>query len=602
MKTLYFSFLLLFLAGFNFAQNVPSYVPTNGLVGWWPFSGNAIDSSGNGNNGTVNSATLTTDRNGVANRAYSFDGVDDYINITNNVLPTTSTSNSVSLWFKTVDNDAHLLLDRSTLSNVYRTRISISNANVAAGGENGNCSGSCTCYSSNTAFSRCDWNHVVLVNNLSANTSKLYLNGVIVGTRNSFCYTNFSSPTSIGRGNSAYAPFGDAYLMGRIDDVAIWTRALSEQEILNLFQNYQPQPINTNLSQTTCGSFTINGQTYSQTGTYVQNFTNTSGCDSTLTLNLIINQPTTNTINQSACTSYILNGQTYTQSGTYTQVRTNAAGCDSTITLNLTINQPTTNTITQSACSSFSLNGQTYTQSGTYTQVRTNAAGCDSTITLNLTINQPTTSTITQSACSSYSLNGQTYTQSGTYTQVRTNVAGCDSTITLNLTINQPPTASSNVSNTTFHGASDGAADLTVSGSSPFSFVWSNGTTTEDLNNVASGTYSVTISDANGCTNTTSVTVNQPPLSVVQNSLKTELKVYPNPADKILNVELSNFNQMMGYKLSINNSLGQTVYSQELSLAQFSIDLNSWKVAGTYFVELIDQNGNKVESKIIMVK
>ena len=60
---------------------VPSYVPTNGLVGWWPFNGNANDESGNGNNGTVNGATLTTDRFGVANKSYSFDGVDDYIDI-----------------------------------------------------------------------------------------------------------------------------------------------------------------------------------------------------------------------------------------------------------------------------------------------------------------------------------------------------------------------------------------------------------------------------------------------------------------------------------------------------------------------------------------
>ena len=39
------------------AQNVPSYVPSNGLLAWWPFTGNAIDSSGNGNNGTVNGAS-----------------------------------------------------------------------------------------------------------------------------------------------------------------------------------------------------------------------------------------------------------------------------------------------------------------------------------------------------------------------------------------------------------------------------------------------------------------------------------------------------------------------------------------------------------------
>ena len=58
----------------NLMAQVPNYVPTNGLVGWWPFNGNANDESGNGNNGTVNGATLTTDRFGNANKAYSFDG------------------------------------------------------------------------------------------------------------------------------------------------------------------------------------------------------------------------------------------------------------------------------------------------------------------------------------------------------------------------------------------------------------------------------------------------------------------------------------------------------------------------------------------------
>ena len=51
-----------------------------GLVAWYPF-GNASDMSGNGNHGTVNGATLGTDRHGVAGKAYSFDGVDDYIKV-----------------------------------------------------------------------------------------------------------------------------------------------------------------------------------------------------------------------------------------------------------------------------------------------------------------------------------------------------------------------------------------------------------------------------------------------------------------------------------------------------------------------------------------
>ena len=63
--------LLLFLGQFTYSQ-VPSYVPSNGLIGYWPFNGNANDQSGNNLNGTVTGASLTADRNGNANSAYSF--------------------------------------------------------------------------------------------------------------------------------------------------------------------------------------------------------------------------------------------------------------------------------------------------------------------------------------------------------------------------------------------------------------------------------------------------------------------------------------------------------------------------------------------------
>ena len=57
---------LLFIAVISFGQ-VPNYVPTDSLVGYWGFNGNANDESGNGNDGTVNGATLTTDRHIDAN-------------------------------------------------------------------------------------------------------------------------------------------------------------------------------------------------------------------------------------------------------------------------------------------------------------------------------------------------------------------------------------------------------------------------------------------------------------------------------------------------------------------------------------------------------
>ncbi len=69
---------------------------SNGLVGYWPFNGNANDESGNGNHGIVNGATLTTDRFGNANKAYSFNGVNKYTSVPN--FPINFNSFTLSFW------------------------------------------------------------------------------------------------------------------------------------------------------------------------------------------------------------------------------------------------------------------------------------------------------------------------------------------------------------------------------------------------------------------------------------------------------------------------------------------------------------------------
>lgn len=64
MKKLLSTAITIFgFATLSIAQ-VPSYVSTNGLVGWWPFTGNANDQSVNSNNGVLSGPTLTTDRFG----------------------------------------------------------------------------------------------------------------------------------------------------------------------------------------------------------------------------------------------------------------------------------------------------------------------------------------------------------------------------------------------------------------------------------------------------------------------------------------------------------------------------------------------------------
>ena len=81
-------------------SQLPAYLPTNGLVGYWPFNGNANDESGNGNHGTVNGATLTADRNGNANSAYSFNGLNNFIDLQSTNGLNSTQGLSMTMWFK----------------------------------------------------------------------------------------------------------------------------------------------------------------------------------------------------------------------------------------------------------------------------------------------------------------------------------------------------------------------------------------------------------------------------------------------------------------------------------------------------------------------
>lgn len=195
------------------------------------------------------------------------------------------------------------------------------------------------------------------------------------------------------------------------------------------------------INETACDSYTLNTSTYTSSGTYTQTLTNAAGCDSIITLNLIINNSNASTTTITECDSYTwTNGVTYFTSGTHTQTLTNAAGCDSIATLNLTINYSNTAVDIIEACDSYTwIDGVEYTASNnTATFLLTNAAGCDSLVTLDLTINYSDATTDIIEACDSYTwIDGIEYTASNnTATFLLTNAAGCDSLVTLDLTIN----------------------------------------------------------------------------------------------------------------------------------------------------------------------
>ena len=194
-------------------------------------------------------------------------------------------------------------------------------------------------------------------------------------------------------------------------------------------------PITTEFSATSCGSYTWNSITYSQSGDYTQNFTAANGNDSIVTLHLTILQPVFNEISDTVCEMYAWNGITYTVSGDYTQTFTAANGCDSTVTLHLTVYHGTHNVETETACESFTWHGVTYTTSGTYTYEYNNPDGCASVDTLYLTVNYGTHNVETETTCESFTWHGVTYTTSGTYTYEYNNPDGCASVDTLYLTV-----------------------------------------------------------------------------------------------------------------------------------------------------------------------
>ena len=93
------------------------------------------------------------------------------------------------------------------------------------------------------------------------------------------------------------------------------------------------------ITTTACSTYTLNSQNYSSTGTYIQTLANANaaGCDSIINLNLTINQPSASTINVTNCGPYTINGQTYSSTGLYMQSLLNTAGCDSMLHVNLTV-------------------------------------------------------------------------------------------------------------------------------------------------------------------------------------------------------------------------------------------------------------------------
>jgi len=204
----------------------------------WLFSGNARDTSGNGYHGTVIGATLTTDRFGNANSAYSFNGSGDWIDIGNTTLGGNSHQLTVACWAKSsgLTSIGAAIVQRSddqyqggTATRVFRLEVTPS-GEIGFGVNNIPPSNGIGILSQSGAFPYDNsWEHIAATYD-DARGLKIYLNGVKIAdtTLTVGAIANLSIRTGIANKVNSTPP---QWFKGEIDDIYIYSRALSSSEI-----------------------------------------------------------------------------------------------------------------------------------------------------------------------------------------------------------------------------------------------------------------------------------------------------------------------------------------------------------------------------------
>jgi hypothetical protein len=531
---------------------IPEYVPTDSLKAWWSFSENALDASVNGINGTVNGASLTSDRHGAVDSAYQFDGVNNWIDLGDNPLLNPGTSDlTISAWIKTTSSEGARIFSKGSHGGEqpgYDIMIY-----PGAGGKAAliYCPGTGG-FSEKQLLSDQPVNdglwHLITGVITRSSTMKLYVDGILQSSQ-----INISSSSSSNIGASTYnATIGASYCYigtpnllneffnGKIDQIGVWKRSLNHCEIWALyFETFSGSTI----SPVICDTFP------SPSGNY----------------------------------KWISNG-------IYSDTLTNVQGCDSIITVNLTVLKSTSSSITIAGCESYMApDGIEYTISGIKTAVIPNAAGCDSTITIDLTIKNSTSASITESACDSYTApDGTEYITSGIKTAMIPNAAGCDSTITIDLTISMID-VSVVVNESTITSNAAGANYQWVNCDNGFAIIMSE--TSQSYTATANGNYAVIVTQG-PCSDTSScVQITADGFA----SMQTEsIFIYPNPMSDQLIIEIKGSTRNTSFE--IFNSMGQVVTKG--NLVEKIIVQTDYFLPGVYLIKL--ENGQTFEFKKII--
>ena len=234
---------------------IVAQIPTDGLVAYYPFNGNANDESGNGNSGTLEgSPTLTTDRFGRLNSAYQFNGSTDYI-LVNNSDSFPDSAITVAFWFNRdgvvpTGLENYLSKEHSFQSYMY------SDSTMSTGVWRGTAGSWANWLDSAYKAPMNEWVFYAFTYSNSSQVAKTYINGTLISTQQdtdmAAIVRTSSYPMYIGRNGSSSVYF----INGKMDDIRIYGRVLSDNEVNTLYlptttgvKSHSPMPFTFSLSQ-----------------------------------------------------------------------------------------------------------------------------------------------------------------------------------------------------------------------------------------------------------------------------------------------------------------------------------------------------------------
>ena len=348
--------------------------------------------------------------------------------------------------------------------------------------------------------------------------------------------------------------------------------------------------------QTGCDSYywPISGITYTSNIVDTIVYAKSNGCDSIFVLDLTINPSDTVFVNEQSCGDYYwaADGNIYTTGGVYSTTLTNSSGCDSLVTLSLMIHQPNDTILSISNCGSYfwSQTGATYLSSGVYSDTIQNGQGCDSIVNLDLTILDSTSETLNELACGWYTApDGAIYDSTGQYQAIIPNTMGCDSIITINLQVTKTDTSVTRI-----------GAELFAVSNTNYQYQWIDcvtnnpivGETDSIFSPTVNGKYAVEIT--NGPCFETSSCIDVLNVGISEFKLR-NIQLYPNPVYDYLTISVKDVSTA---NITITDATGKQVLHLNVTKGENRIDCSKF-VAGLYLVHIESAGLIKVEKVIV---